>query len=101
VPEISTRGWAIITWLALVNTALAFSLWNLSLRQLSAVESAGLNNTMLIQIAVLAWLFLGEAPGLVALAGIALVSLGVYLTQIGKRAPRTTDRQKKASSPEA
>jgi drug/metabolite transporter (DMT)-like permease len=100
VPEISTRGWAIITWLALVNTALAFSLWNLSLRQLSAVESAGLNNTMLIQIAVLAWLFLGETPGLVALAGIALVSLGVYLTQIGKRAPWATDREE-ASSPES
>jgi hypothetical protein len=30
---------------------------------------------------VLAWLFLGEAPGLAGLAGIALVSAGVFLTQ--------------------
>jgi drug/metabolite transporter (DMT)-like permease len=81
VPHISTRGWLIVAWLAVVNTALAFTLWNLSLRRLSAVESAGINNTMLVQIALLAWLFLDEAPGLIGLAGIAVVTLGVYLTQ--------------------
>jgi drug/metabolite transporter (DMT)-like permease len=81
LPQVSARGWLIVVWLAVVNTALAFTLWNLSLRRLSAVESAGINNTMLIQIALLAWLFLGEAPGLVGLVGIALVSLGVFLTQ--------------------
>ena len=45
------------------NTALAFTWWNLSLQRLSAVESAGINNTMLIQIGLLAWVFLDEAPG--------------------------------------
>jgi drug/metabolite transporter (DMT)-like permease len=72
---------AIIVWLAVVNTALAFTLWNHSLRHLSAVESAGVNNLMLIQIAALAWIFLGEAPGPAAIAGILLVSAGVYLTR--------------------
>ena len=41
-------------------TAFAFTLWNLSLQRLSAVESASVNNTMLVQIALLAWLLLGE-----------------------------------------
>jgi drug/metabolite transporter (DMT)-like permease len=82
VPSISLKAWLLIGWLAVVNTALAFTLWNLSLRRLSAVESASINNTMLIQIAVLAWVFLGETPGLPELAGIALVSTGVVLTQI-------------------
>ena len=45
VPSISGKAWAIIAWLALVNTALAFTLWNLSLQRLSAVESASINNT--------------------------------------------------------
>lgn len=45
------HAWLIIGWPALVNTALAFTLWNLSLRRLSAFESAGINNTMLLQIA--------------------------------------------------
>jgi drug/metabolite transporter (DMT)-like permease len=81
IPRISTQGWLIIGWLALVNTALAFTLWNLSLQRLTAVESASINNTMLVQIALLAWVFLGEAPGALGLLGIALVSLGVYLVQ--------------------
>ena len=81
IPSVSARAWLIIVWLAVVNTALAFTLWNLSLRRLSAVESAGINNTMLIQIAVLAWVFLNETPGVAELGGIALVSAGVFLTQ--------------------
>ena len=81
IPQVSTKGWIIIGWLALVNTALAFTLWNVSLQRLSAVESASINNTMLVQIALLAWVFLGEAPGALGLLGIALVSLGVYAVQ--------------------
>lgn len=81
VPAVSPRAWLLIAWLAIVNTAFAFTLWNASLRRLSAVESASLNNTMLIQIALLAWLFLGEDPGLVGLIGILVVSAGVFLAQ--------------------
>jgi drug/metabolite transporter (DMT)-like permease len=81
VPAISAKAWLIIGWLALVNTALAFTLWNLSLRQLSAIESASINNTMLIQIALLAWIFLSEPLGAPELAGITLVTVGVVLTQ--------------------
>ncbi len=81
IPTVSVRAWLIIVWLAVVNTALAFTLWNLSLRRLSAVESAGINNTMLIQIAILAWIFLAERPGALQIGGILLVSSGVFLTQ--------------------
>lgn len=81
MPAVSARAWIIVVWLAVVNTAFAFTLWNLSLRRLAALESAAINNTMLIQIAVLAWLFLDEAPGLPEIAGILLVSAGVFLVQ--------------------
>ena len=81
IPAVSGRGWLIIVWLAVVNTAFAFTLWNLSLQRLSAVESASINNTMLVQIAVLAWFFLGESPGAFGLLGIALVTAGVYVVQ--------------------
>ena len=89
-PTVSTRGWLIVGWLAVVNTAVAFTLWNLSLRRLSAVESAGINNTMLIQIAVLGWAFLGEPLGPAEVAGVVAVSLGVFLTQapLGPQRPR-------------
>jgi drug/metabolite transporter (DMT)-like permease len=93
-PSVSLRGWLIIVWLAVVNTALAFTLWNRSLRRLTAIESAAINNTMLIQIAILAWIFLGETLGVGEIVGIVLVSVGVFLTQVGGsvgRANRPTD----------
>jgi drug/metabolite transporter (DMT)-like permease len=100
IPEVSARGWLIIAWLALVNTAIAFTLWNLSLQRLTAVESASINNTMLVQIALLAWVFLGEAPGPVGLLGIALVSGGVYLVQATSWS-RATRRGRPAAEVEA
>jgi drug/metabolite transporter (DMT)-like permease len=87
-PSISVRAWLIIAWLAVVNTAWAFTLWNRSLQMLSATESAAINNTMLIQIGLLAWLFLGEIPGVLDMVGMVVVSVGVYLSQ----RPRTEAR---------
>ncbi len=81
VPRVSGRGWLILAWLAVVNTALAFTLWNRALRTLSAAESAAINNTMLIQIGILAWLFLDEVPGTLGVLGMVAVSVGVYLAQ--------------------
>ncbi len=40
LPKLSATGWGIVAWLAVVNTAVAFTLWNRSLRVLSAVESS-------------------------------------------------------------
>jgi drug/metabolite transporter (DMT)-like permease len=81
MPAISARAWLIIVWLAGINTALAFTLWNLSLRRLSALESSAINNSMLIQIAVLAWIFLDEPLGFREAIGILLVTVGILLTQ--------------------
>jgi drug/metabolite transporter (DMT)-like permease len=82
LPPLSRNGWMVIGWLAVVNTALAFTLWNSSLRILSATESSIINNTMLVQIAVLAWLFLGERLSLGDIAGLTLATVGALLVQV-------------------
>ena len=82
-PPLSLANWAIIGWLAVVNTAFAFTLWNHTLRTLSAMESSIVNSTMLVQIALLAWLFMGERLTLQQIAGMALVALGVLSVQLG------------------
>ena len=66
----------------MVNTALAFTLWNRSLQEQSAVESSLINSTMLIQIALLAWLFLGEQLAPRDLVGLALASVGILIAQL-------------------
>ncbi len=87
LPTLTLSGVLIVVWLAVVNTALAFTLWNLTQRELSAVESSVINNTMLIQIAILAWIFLGEALTARAIVGLALAAAGSLLVQIRRAAP--------------
>ena len=52
-------------------------------RTLAAVETSIINNTMLIQIALLAWLFLGEGLGLREIVGLALAALGTLILWLG------------------
>lgn len=87
LPTLSAESWAIIVWLAVANTAFAFTLWNHTQRTLSAIETSIINNTMLIQIAVLAWLFLGEQLGARAIAGLALAAIGTLVVQLRRAAP--------------
>ena len=84
LPRLSPVNWITIIWLAVVNTALAFTLWNHSLRTLSAVESSIINNTMLAQISILAWLFLGERLGATQITGLVFVTLGSLIVQVRK-----------------
>jgi drug/metabolite transporter (DMT)-like permease len=80
-PTLSGQAVAIIAWLAIINTAVAFTLWNFSLRHLTAGESSVVNNAMLPQIGLLGWVFLGEAPGPWQWAGMLLVAAGVVIGQ--------------------
>lgn len=89
-PTITARAAIAIAWLGIVNTAFAFTLWNHTLQHLSATESAVVNNTMLIQIAILAWIFLGEAPDPIQLAGIGVVTTGVFGATLRRGEPTRT-----------
>lgn len=84
-PHLNWQNILVIIWLGAVNTAFAFQLWNRSLQHLSAVESSIINNTMLIQIAVLAWLFLDETLNGVEILGLALAAAGIFLANIKGR----------------
>jgi drug/metabolite transporter (DMT)-like permease len=85
LPQLSASNWAIIGWLAVVNTAFAFTLWNQTLRTLSAMESSIINNTMLIQIPILAVIFLGERMNLKEIIGLVVAGLGTLMVQITRR----------------
>lgn len=85
IPSIPLAGWGIIAWLAVVNTAYAFTLWNVSLQTLSATESSIINNTMLIQIAILAWIFLGETITLQEGIGLFVAAIGILIVQLRLR----------------
>lgn len=84
-PRLGPTAWVIVAWLAVVNTAVAFTLWNHTLRTLTAAQSSVLNNTMVVQIAVLAWAFLGERFSVVQGLGLGLVGVGALAVQVQQR----------------
>lgn len=87
LPQLSAGSWAIIVWLAVVHTAFTFTLWNHTLRTLSAIESGIINNTMLIQIGLLTWLFLQQSLTIQEILGMAVVLGGTLLVQLRRKSP--------------
>jgi drug/metabolite transporter (DMT)-like permease len=83
--SLSFVDWMIILWLAVVNTAVAFTLWNRSLQVLTAVESSIINSLMMPQIALLAVLFLGEIISVKEIGGLVLVGAGVLTAQLKRQ----------------
>jgi drug/metabolite transporter (DMT)-like permease len=84
LPPLSFASVALIIWLAVVNTAFAFTLWNVTLKTLSALESSILNNVMMIEIPLLAWIFLGEALTWQTGVGLLLAAFGILVVQLGR-----------------
>ncbi len=85
LPSISTTTFFYLLWLSIVNTAFAFTLWNFSLRHLTAMESSIINGTMLIQIALLAWIFLGESISILEGVGMFIAASGAVLVQLRRK----------------
>jgi drug/metabolite transporter (DMT)-like permease len=82
LPTLSMQSWAIIGWLAVVNTAIAFTLWNRTLQTLQATESSVINGTMMIWIPILAVLFLGETLTLKGILGLIAAGVGTLIVQV-------------------
>ncbi len=89
IPVFEIKQVSIIIWLAGVNTAFAFALWNHTLRTLSSVESSVINNTMMIQIAILAVIFLGEKLSSLDILALLIASVGALLVQLRRRQFKT------------
>lgn len=84
-PALGPREAAVVGWLAVVNTAFAFTLWNRSLRVLTAFESSVLNGLMLPQIALLAVVVLGETLSSRQVAALVLAAAGALAVQLRRK----------------
>jgi len=82
MPVFNNEGLVILGWLAVINTAVAFPLWNFSLQTLTAMESNIISNTMLIYVTILAYIFLGEQLTSQQEIGLILTGVGAVLVQM-------------------
>ena len=90
IPAMSVKSWLIIIWLAIVNTALAFTLWNHTLRTLTAMESSIINGTMLIWIPIFAILFFGESMTGKEVIGLIAAGIGTLIVQLRRISKNAT-----------
>jgi len=70
-----------LLWLGVVNTALAFTIWNKAMQTLRAIDVSIINGTMLPQIVILSVVFLGEMPTLLDYFGLILVGISALFVQ--------------------
>jgi drug/metabolite transporter (DMT)-like permease len=85
LPPLTLTHWLIIGWMAAANTALGFTLWNHTMRTLSALESSVIANTMMVQVPILAIIFLGESQSPQQLLALGVAIVGVFLVQLRKQ----------------
>ena len=85
LPALSIKTILYLLWLAVINTALAFTIWNFTLQKLTALESSIINGTMLIQIAVLAFIFLDESISFKEIIGMFIAAAGAVLVQLKRK----------------
>ncbi|MBL7063079.1 MAG: EamA family transporter [Anaerolineae bacterium] len=92
LPDFSLAGLVIVLWLAAINTALAYMLYNHALRTLTALEMNVLLNLSPLGTALLAALLLHEQMVPVQILGMIIVILGVSAVQWGGRGTGETER---------
>jgi probable blue pigment (indigoidine) exporter len=81
LPSAPPGTWGLVLWLAAVNTALGYVLYNHALQSLSAFEMNVLLNLSPIWTALMGWLLLDETLTTLQVAGMVVVILGVILVQ--------------------
>lgn len=81
MPLLSAKPVGIVLWLAIINTALAYVLYNHSLQILTALEMNAMLNLAPLGTALLAWWLLGERLGFVQIIGMVVMIIGVIFVQ--------------------
>jgi drug/metabolite transporter (DMT)-like permease len=84
-PLLSWRIIGILVWLTLINSAIAFVIWNNALKYMQAFEISITANLMPIGTALLAPIILGEPVSGLAWLGMVISLVGVVLVGIGGR----------------
>jgi drug/metabolite transporter (DMT)-like permease len=84
-PMITVQGILVVAWLAIINTAFGYLLYNHSLRDLTALEMNMIMNLSPLFTALLGWVMLGERLSTVQIIGMLVMITGVVLVQQGIR----------------
>lgn len=83
-PIISITSWIMILWLGVVNTALAFTIWNKAMQKIRAMDISIINGTMFPQIILLSIIFLDEMPLINEWVGLIIILVATFILQVNR-----------------
>lgn len=81
IPIVRVASLILVLWLALVNTALAYFLYNHALKRLTALEINIVLNLTPLNTALFAWWWLGEQLSGLQFMGMGVMIMGVFVVQ--------------------
>jgi drug/metabolite transporter (DMT)-like permease len=97
-PIFNQKAMLIILWLAIINTAIAYILYNHALKRITALEVNVFLNLSPLGTAALAWFLLGESLSFKELCGVVIVIIGVTLVQVKPGYSKTNHQSGEISS---
>ncbi len=98
-PQFTPETWFVVVWLAIVNTAVAYLLYNHSLQVLTAFEVNSMMNLTPLGTAALAWFITGETLDSIQVVGMVIIIVGVMLVQRRSPSEQVAARVKPGRSP--
>jgi len=78
---VSTWAWAGLLYSAVLGIAVAYVLWYYGVRHLGSSRTAVYSNLIPLVALVVAWILLGEKPGLTQIVGAVLIIGGIAITR--------------------
>jgi len=81
LPNFTQTGIFVVVWLAVINTAIGYLLYNHALRDLTALEMNTIMNLSPLITALLSWIILNEKLESIQLLGMIVVIVGVIFVQ--------------------
>ncbi len=92
-PQLQTGDAAIVLWLGVVSTGVAYLLFSHALRHISAATGVVLALAEPVTAFVLAIVVVGEQPGAAGVLGLTAVLAGLWLVVRSELSPRAPDMQ--------
>ena len=82
IPIYTPEGILVVVWLAVVNTAIGYWLYNFALKDLTALEMNMVMNLTPLFVAGLSWVMIGEKLEFIQIIGMVVMIAGVILVQL-------------------
>lgn len=83
VADVSLGAWIAVVYAGCLALTTAYLIWNRGVQRMGSARTAAYSNLVPVVALAVAWLWLGERPTVVQLAGASVILVGISLASMG------------------